>query len=298
MSNEEERTDHLPAYFTVTPASVRYDPNLTDFQIKLYGEIICHTNLTGYCWGSNEYFASFYNKIRAGEKKSLSKFTISRAISKLSEHGHIHITYAICSLCKQKERRIYPDIGVLMKSARGIDEKRKGYCVFCQGGIDEKRKGGIDEKRNVNNLIRNNINEYIMSSKNLTTDKPTNFKAYEDMEPQERIGFDSNPISNKDKRSLHMGALCVLDFLNYKTGSAFRTIDTNLKLITSILKSGVPVADMRMVITSKCTEWLDDPTMAHYLRPATLFGKNKFEQYYGEYLGKIKQVKKESYYYG
>jgi len=77
-------------------------------------------------------------------------------------------------------------------------------------------------------------------------------------------------------------ALEVLNFLNEKTGKAFRDSDTNLKLIIARLKSGATVMDCRQVIVRKNREWKSNPKMQEYLRPATLFNAEKFEQYMGE----------------
>ena len=74
----------------------------------------------------------------------------------------------------------------------------------------------------------------------------------------------------------------VLDFLNQKTGRAYRPVDTNLKLIMARFKSGSSVMDCRQVIAKKTREWKGDAKMAEYLRPATLFNATKFEQYVGE----------------
>jgi uncharacterized phage protein (TIGR02220 family) len=77
-------------------------------------------------------------------------------------------------------------------------------------------------------------------------------------------------------------AIEVLNFLNEKTGRAFRPVDTNLKMIVARLKSGITVLDCRKVIVRKTREWKDNEKMVEYLRPATLFNATKFEQYVGE----------------
>lgn len=73
-----------------------------------------------------------------------------------------------------------------------------------------------------------------------------------------------------------------LAFLNEKTGSAYRAVDTNLKLIESILKSGVSLEDIRTVTMRKVRDWRSDPKMAAYLRPSTLYRRSNFEQYLGQ----------------
>ena len=74
----------------------------------------------------------------------------------------------------------------------------------------------------------------------------------------------------------------VLDFLNRKTGRAYRAVPVNLTLIEARLKSGATRAQMQAVIAVKAREWIGDATMAKFLRPATLFGAAKFEQYLGQ----------------
>ena len=74
----------------------------------------------------------------------------------------------------------------------------------------------------------------------------------------------------------------VLDFLNEKTGRAYRPVAVNLEFIRSRLKEGYTEDECRMVIAKKAREWLGDDAMAVYLRPATLFNRTKFNQYIGE----------------
>lgn len=71
-----------PNYFAVIPASVRYDNEVSEAARFLYGEITALANQDGVCTASNDYFASLYDK---------SKKTVSRWISELEKHGHIHV---------------------------------------------------------------------------------------------------------------------------------------------------------------------------------------------------------------
>lgn len=84
------------------------------------------------------------------------------------------------------------------------------------------------------------------------------------------------------QQSFKSQAIEVLQFLNEKTKRAYRPVDSNIKLITARLKSGVTVLDCRQVIAKKTREWKGNEKMAEYLRPATLFNATKFEQYVGE----------------
>lgn len=73
----------------------------------------------------------------------------------------------------------------------------------------------------------------------------------------------------------------ILTFLNEKTRCNYRHIETNLRPIVSLLRSGVLQEQMYAVIAMMCRKWANDPKMEDYLRPATLFNKTKFESYLG-----------------
>ena len=90
--------------------------------------------------------------------------------------------------------------------------------------------------------------------------------------------------SKKDplKTSIKLEAIKILNFLNEKTGRAYRPVNTNLKLIEARLQSGATECDCFQVIAKKTREWKGNANMVEYLRPATLFNATKFEQYMGE----------------
>lgn len=77
-------------------------------------------------------------------------------------------------------------------------------------------------------------------------------------------------------------ARAVLGFLNEKAGKAFQPTSANLDLIVARLKEGYTEGQCRQVIVRKVREWAADEKMAAYLRPATLFNREKFNQYAGE----------------
>lgn len=45
------------------------------------------------------------------------------------------------------------------------------------------------------------------------------------------------------------------------------------------LRRGFTEDDLRTVVWERCNRWLDDPKMNEFLRPSTLFGKQKFPEY-------------------
>ena len=82
-------------------------------------------------------------------------------------------------------------------------------------------------------------------------------------------------------------AIEVIDYLNTKTGSSYRaTTEANVKPIRARLNDGFTVEDCKKVIDTKSRQWLNNPDMVKYLRPATLFSPSKFEGYLNECRGK------------
>jgi uncharacterized phage protein (TIGR02220 family) len=74
----------------------------------------------------------------------------------------------------------------------------------------------------------------------------------------------------------------ILDFLNDKTGRAYRAVDANLEPIVARLKEGTSADDVRAVVAKKCREWIGNEKMAEFLRPKTLFNRTNFANYEGE----------------
>lgn len=91
---------------------------------------------------------------------------------------------------------------------------------------------------------------------------------------------DSKPLSGKP--DLLPQSREILEFLNSKTGRAYKPVPANLEMIRARLKEGYTPAELRQVVVKKCREWGGDEKMAIYLRPATLFNKTNLAQYSGE----------------
>ena len=89
-------------------------------------------------------------------------------------------------------------------------------------------------------------------------------------------------ITEKKEANLTDCAIEVLNFLNEKTGRNYRPVDVNINFIKARLESGITVEDLKSIIAMKVREWRGDPVMDKFLRPATLFNREKCEQYYGE----------------
>ncbi|GHV97860.1 hypothetical protein lacNasYZ03_11360 [Lactobacillus nasalidis] len=78
----------------------------------------------------------------------------------------------------------------------------------------------------------------------------------------------------------------IIDYLNEKTGSRYKNVAGNQKMIKARWKEGNRLDDFKTVIDNKVADWADTVSkdgrnMNQYLRPSTLFG-NKFDQYLNE----------------
>jgi uncharacterized phage protein (TIGR02220 family) len=71
----------------------------------------------------------------------------------------------------------------------------------------------------------------------------------------------------------------ILAHLNARTGSNFRMVESNARLIRARLAEDVTIEQVKAVIDAKVKQWAKDKKQAIYLRPKTLFNATNFEQY-------------------
>ena len=76
--------EEKPNYYSIIPAEVRYDKDLSDKAKLLYGEISSLANKNGYCFASNQYFADLYE---------VDISTITRLLKQLENKGYIERKY-------------------------------------------------------------------------------------------------------------------------------------------------------------------------------------------------------------
>lgn len=76
--NEENKIN----YYSVLPATVRYDPDLKPSEKLLYSEVTALANRNGYCFAKNKYFADLYD---------VTNGTVSKWFSHLQKLGYINI---------------------------------------------------------------------------------------------------------------------------------------------------------------------------------------------------------------
>lgn len=121
-----------PNYYSIIPANVRYDEDLTANEKLLFGEITALTNKTGECWASNSYFSGLYK---------MTAQSISRCLKHLKDKGYINIELKYKPNSKEVEKRIIS----IPININGNTCKHK-----CYGGIN------INVKEN-NTSNNNNI---------------------------------------------------------------------------------------------------------------------------------------------
>lgn len=109
-------------------------------------------------------------------------------------------------------------------------------------------------------------------TKPATNKQPTN---------NQQITTNNNNNNNNNENNEKEIEIIVLAELNKLTNSAFRNVESNLKLIRERIKEGNSVNDILDVISMKVEEWTDTK-WEQYLRPSTLFNAEKFNQYVGQ----------------
>ena len=90
---------------------------------------------------------------------------------------------------------------------------------------------------------------------------------------------------NKNILSSEASTLCidVIDYLNLVAGKSFRSGSSEtMRVINARAVDGYSIEDFKSVVDKKCRAWVNDPRMAKFIRPQTLFG-TKFESYLNEH---------------
>lgn len=134
-------------YYSVIPATVRYDSNLTPNAKLLYAEITSLCNEYGYCWATNDYFSKLYN---------VSTTSISKWISSLVQNGYITTEIEYKEGSKQILKRYIRIIN------DPIEEKLNTSLRKVKNPIEEKLKENNKNRiLNINNIYIVEIKEII-----------------------------------------------------------------------------------------------------------------------------------------
>lgn len=263
MNTENEQ----PNYYSILTANVRYDKNLKANEKLLFSEITALSNKYGYCTASNRYFAELYQ---------VTERSIQDWISNLVQYGYITTTLV------SKDGQI---IGRKIYLSSGIKEsKTTSRGVVKKSSPDEENFTGVGKKSSLGwgrNLHPNNTSNNNTSNNNILSGKePDNTP-----EPEEKENTESTQKTSDSQKSETTSKTDdipydrVIKYLNARAGTNYRaTNKATQRLIKARFNEGMTTKDFKKVIDNKCDDWLKDPKMCEYLRPATLFG-SKFESY-------------------
>lgn len=137
-TNNDEQHKENPNYWSVIPATIKYDERLTDFAKILYAEIMSLSNKDGYCYARNSYFEGAFNK---------SNRTVTRNLTLLEECGLVEFENRD-SLGGM--RKIYP----LMSMNMGVTKVPEPLTKVPK---PPTKMAGTPDKNGVHNNIYNNI---------------------------------------------------------------------------------------------------------------------------------------------
>lgn len=151
--------EERPSYYSIIPATVRYDEDLKANEKLLFGEISSLCNKNGYCYATNDYFSKLYK---------VHKNTISIWINNLQKKGYITSQIVYKKGTKEIDKRI------LCLGRGTIREIAEIYCENHEPPINEnsdtyQQKHGypINENSEENNTSINNHSYYSSYNKSL-----------------------------------------------------------------------------------------------------------------------------------
>lgn len=119
---------------------------------------------------------------------------------------------------------------------------------------------------------------------------PDRLPDYSGTDPGQVLGNKKEKEKKKEKENMGGIAFEILNYLNQRAGRHFEPTEANLSLIHQrLLELPEPkpgeypkVERMKLMIDLMVGKWKDDPKMREYLRPNTLFNREKGNAYIGQ----------------
>ena len=180
----------------------------------------------------------------------------------------------------------FPSVGLICHEL-GISRQRynkhrklleeKGYLTVTQERVENgfsKNIYQLNTEVMLENVTLRNVTTQNVTSQNLTINSNNNNNNNVNSKS------DIKPLSCK--QDVDAVERSLIEYLNSLAGRNYKPVPSNIKFLKARLAEGHTPQEIADVIARKCAEWLDDPKMAQYLRPATLFNAEKFNQYVGE----------------
>lgn len=125
-----------PSFYSVIPATVRYDKRISPNAKLLYAEITSLLKINGKCYATNGYFAKLYG---------VSKKSVSNWIKSLVKCGYV------------KTKIIYK------KGSKEIEDR---YIQICGEGMEENLSTPMEKKVKDNNTTNVEYNNTLTESNN------------------------------------------------------------------------------------------------------------------------------------
>jgi len=120
--NSDLNVPQQPNYYSIIPADVRYNKNLSFSAKVIFGELVALSNTYGYCFCTNEYLANLF---------SLDIRQIQRILFDLKSNDHIHIEFD-----KLHKRKIY--ILTEAKNKQNFEQMKKPIELFDYDWLHEE----------------------------------------------------------------------------------------------------------------------------------------------------------------
>lgn len=168
--NPDTEQFERPSYYSIMPATIRYDKRLKMAERVMFSEISALSNKYGYCTASNGYFAVLYE---------VDKATISRWINHLKSLGYLR-TEMLKKSRVVASRRIYlnidPTVAVshnapIDQNALPLDENVINSMTKSSSTYTQNRHQGNDEivKENITRENNTSLNNTIIINSNYAT---------------------------------------------------------------------------------------------------------------------------------
>ena len=155
-----------------------------------------------------------------------------------------------------------------------LDKYRKKWEKTRKARIESGKLGGLAKQANAN---------FAKQNKQTVANLPVNVS--DSVSVSVSVNDIKNSVNNiKNKASPSDAVITILEDLNKRTKSkkGFSPLaQCNQNLIKARMSEGFTVENFITVNEKKVKQWLHDPEMSKYLRPATLYG-NKFDGYLNE----------------
>lgn len=154
----EEIRESTSNYWAMTPLQVLGDDTLSHGARNLYGLIASLSNVTSYCWASNQYLADFFK---------VNKTTISLWIKSLKDAGYIIVEYEYKDDTKEIDmRKIWLPWNAKIKSTNNIPINNTPAPAETKPAKEEKYKDEIKEIIDYLNIKLNSNYRYGSESNN------------------------------------------------------------------------------------------------------------------------------------